>query len=237
MEGIIKEVDPKFYINKEDDIVYMEETTETINEQKKDNLNPDVEVGDVIELIHMDDPWGISPMTKGIVVGFESMGPMGEKILVRWIIKTEEGEEEFRNLPLIKDADYWRIVNPLSQEVNEENQTDLDLERFGNVLVRAYFSYGGGWGQTPKRFVVYITPSGLVKGVSLNQGMTNREIPFKEGDKVELGDLIRFEKNSKFDLQNERKNKRKCIKEQINRYDLTKMTPALWKYLKWLINY
>ena len=232
LEGIIKEVDPKFYINKEDDIVYMEETTETINEQKKDNLNPDVEVGDVIELIHMDDPWGISPMTKGIVVGFESMGPMGEKILVRWIIKTEEGEEEFRNLPLIKDADYWRIVNPLSQEVNEENQTDLDLERFGNVLVRAYFSYGGGWGQTPKRFVVYITPSGLVKGVSLNQGMTNREIPFKEGDKVELGDLIRFEKNSKFDLQMKGRIRESVIKEQINRYDLTKMTPALWKVLK-----
>ena len=39
-----------------------------------------------------------------------------------------------------------------------------------------------------------MTPSGVVKGVSLNQGMTNREVPFKEGEKVNLGDLIRFEK-------------------------------------------
>jgi hypothetical protein len=160
------------------------------------------------------------------------MGPMGEKILVRWIIKTEEGEEEFRNLPLIKDVDYWRIVTPLSEEVNEENQTDLDLERFGNILVRAYFTYGGGWGQTPKKFVVYMTPSGVVKGVSLNQGMTNREVPFKEGEKVNLGDLIRFEKNSKFDLQMKGRIRESVIKEQINRYDLTKMTPALWKILK-----
>jgi len=231
LEGLIKEINPRFYINDIDDLSYAQEI-KSINEQKENNLNPDVEVGDVVELIHMDDPWGISPMTKGIVVGFESMGTMGEKILVRWIIKTEEGKEEFRNLPLIKDADYWRIVNPLSQEVNEENQTDLDLERFGNILVRAYFNYSGGWGQPPKRFVVYITPSGLVKGVSLNQGMTNREIPFKEGDKVDLGDLIRFEKNSKFDLQMKGRIRESVIKEQINRYDLTKMTPALWKVLK-----
>ena len=46
LENIIKEVDPKFYINKKDDIVYMEETTETINEQSETNKhNPDVEVG------------------------------------------------------------------------------------------------------------------------------------------------------------------------------------------------
>ena len=58
LENIIKEVDPKFYINKKDDIVYMEETPETINEQSETNKhNPDVEVGDVVELIYMDDPW------------------------------------------------------------------------------------------------------------------------------------------------------------------------------------
>ena len=232
IEGLIKEINPRFYINNIDDLSYVEEETQPITEQKKDNLNPDVEVGDVVELIHMDDPWGISPMTKGIVVGFQSMGSMGEKILVRWIIKTEEGKEEFRNLPLIKDVDYWRIVNPLSQEVNEENQTNLDLERFGNLLVRAYFNYSGGWGQSPKSFVVYITPSGLVKGVSLNQGMTNREVPFKEGDRVKLVDLIKFEENSKFDLQMKGIIRESIIKEQIERYDLNKMTPALWKILK-----
>ncbi len=77
-----------------------------------------------------------------------------------------------------------------------------------------------------------MTPSGTVKGVSLNQGMTNREVPFKEGDKVNLGDLIRFEKNSKFDLQMRGRIRESVIKEQTNRYDLTKMTPALWKILR-----
>ena len=32
-EAILKEVDPKFYINYHDDVVYMEEVTETLNEQ------------------------------------------------------------------------------------------------------------------------------------------------------------------------------------------------------------
>ena len=232
LEGLIQEINPRFYINDMDDLSYVQER-KSINEQKENNLNPDVEEGDVVELIHMDDPWGISPMTRGVVMGFEDMGPMGEKILVKWIVyNPDENGETFRNLPLIKDVDYWRLVNPLSEEVNEENQTDLDLERFGNILVRAYFTYGGGWGQPPKRFVVYMTPSGIVKGVSLNQGMTNREVPFKEGEKVNLGDLIRFEKNSKFDLQMKGRIRESVIKEQINRYDLTKMTPALWKILK-----
>ena len=235
LENIIQEVDPKFYINKKDDIVYMEESVEAINEHKGgNNLNPDVEEGDVVELIHMDDPWGISPMTRGVVMGFEDMGPMGEKILVKWIIYNPDNDgETFRNLPLIKDVDYWRIANPLTENINEENQTDLDLERFGNILVRAYFNYSGGWGQPPKRFVVYITPSGIVKGVSLNQGMSNREVPFKEGDRVELTDLIKFEENSKFDLQMKGRIREGLIKEQTLDYDeLTKMTKKTWTIIQ-----
>ena len=184
----------------------------------------------------MDDPWGISPMTKGVVMGFESMGSMGEKILVKWIINSEEGKEEFRNLPLIKDVDYWRRVNPLSEHIisnDEEDKTDFDHERFGNLMVRAYFNYAGGWGQSPKRFVVYLTPSGVVKNVSLNIGMSNREVPFKEGDKVSLGDLMRFEKNSKFDLQMKGRIREGLIKEQnLPEEELSEMTPKVWKIVQ-----
>ena len=232
LETLIQEINPKFYINKNEDIVYMVGNTETLNEQKKDNLNPDVEVGDVIELIYMDDPWGVSPMTKGIVVGFQSMGSMGEKILVRWIIKTEEGEEEFRNLPLIKDVDYWRTVNPLIEDIMG-NDDETEFEKFENLMVRAYFNYSGGWGQAPKRFVVYITPSGLVKNVSLNVGMSNRDVPFKEGDKVSLGDLIKFEKGSKFDLQMKGRIREGLLKEQtLPESKLTEMTHNVWKMVQ-----
>jgi len=234
LEGLIKEINPRFYINDMDDLSYVQEI-KSINEQKEDNLNPDVEVGDVVELIYMDDPYGISPMTRGVVMGFESMGPMGEKILVRWIIKTEEGEEEFRNLPLIKDADYWRIVQPLIEHMlpgGDDEKPNIDLERFGNILVRAYFNYRGGWGRTPSRFVVYMTPTGLVKGIDKSSSISASDVPFKVGEKISLSDLIQYERESKFDLQMRGRIRESVIKEQINRYDLTKMTPALWKILK-----
>ena len=138
---------------------------------KKDNLNPHLMIGDEITVVHVDKSYG----TMNTAERFKDYVVTGIKHRQRWIIKTEEGEEEFRNLPLIKDVDYWRVVNPLTEHMlpNDGDKSDLDLERFGNILVRAYFTYGGGWGQTPKRFVVYMTPSGVVKGVSLNQGMTS----------------------------------------------------------------
>ena len=59
LENVIQEINPKFFINTKDDIVYMEESVETINEQSEaKEHNPDVEVGDVIELIYMDGPMG-----------------------------------------------------------------------------------------------------------------------------------------------------------------------------------
>lgn len=80
-----------------------------INESKE--TNQPVVVGDVIQLLHMDDPWHPIPVaTKGVVMGFESMGSMGEKILVRWIIDPEKGE--FKNMPLLPDVDVYRKVKP-----------------------------------------------------------------------------------------------------------------------------
>ena len=238
-EGVIQEINPKFYINDTDDVAYMKKETQPITEQQGDvqEHNPDVEVGDVIELIYMDDPWGVSPMTRGVVMGFEDMGGLGEKILVKWIVKTEEGEEKFRELPLIKHVDYWRVVQPLTEHItptDDEERSEFDYDRFSNLMVKAYFNYGGGWGQPPKRFVVYITPSGIVKGVSLNVGMTNRDVPFKEGDKVSLGDLIKFERNSKFDLQMKGRIREEVINEQvsISQDDQQKMTPTVWKIIQ-----
>ena len=199
LENIIQEVDPKFYINKNDDIVYMEDITETLNEQSEaKEHNPDVEVGDVIELIYMDDPWAdIGPMTRGIVTGFESMGSLGEKVLVKWIMSTEEGNEKFRDLPLIKGVDYWRKVNSLKEHIiptGDEEKPDFDMERFGNLMVRAYFRKEGGWGRPTQNFTLYITPSGVVRGIQLGSSISRSNMPFKQGDKVSLQDLIKFER-------------------------------------------
>ena len=80
-----------------------------LNESKK--TNQPVKVGDVVQLLHMEDPWNPIPIaTKGVVMGFESMGSLGEKILVRWIIDPET--EQFKNMPLLPDVDVYRKVEP-----------------------------------------------------------------------------------------------------------------------------
>ena len=59
------------------------------------------------------------------------MGSLGEKVLVKWIMSTEEGNEKFRDLPLIKGVDYWRKVNPLSEHIiptDDEEKPDFDME-------------------------------------------------------------------------------------------------------------
>ena len=54
-----------------------------LTEEKDKRYNQPLEVGDVIELIYMDDPWNpISPLTRGIVMGFEGVPGGEDKILV-----------------------------------------------------------------------------------------------------------------------------------------------------------
>lgn len=107
--------------------------------EEKPKLNPQLEEGDVIELIYMDDPWSpISPLTRGVVMGFENV-PGGEpKILVSWIIEDDKNNEAlpvFRNLPMIPEVDVWRKINAPTQidEQQEINYRDVsNPKRYGN---------------------------------------------------------------------------------------------------------
>ena len=87
--------------------------TKTLSEhrEKDDRYNQPLEEGDVIQLIYMDDPWSpISPLTRGVVMGFEDV-PGGEpKILVSWIIEDDKNPETFRNMPMIPEVDLWKKI-------------------------------------------------------------------------------------------------------------------------------
>ena len=86
-------------------------------------------MGDVIELMHMDDPYNpIPPMTRGVVVGFEPT-PGEDKILVRWIIDAEN--EEFRNMPMIPEVDIWRKITPELKEQTESSTPDEKIDNLG----------------------------------------------------------------------------------------------------------
>ncbi len=84
---------------------------------ESDELNPKVKVGDIIQLLHMEDSVNPIPIaTKGIVVGFDK-DPWEDRILVTWFIDPDRNET--RNLPLYPSLDAYRLVK--SEEILEES--------------------------------------------------------------------------------------------------------------------
>ena len=102
-----------------------------IKEHKKYN-QPVVE-GDIIELIHMEDPYNPIPvMTRGAVMGFEPVPGPGEKIIVQWFM----GNDVLQRMPILTDVDAYRKV-----EINKEEGTNLYEQQeinYNNVSLKTY---------------------------------------------------------------------------------------------------
>ena len=97
-----------------------------------------------------------------------------------------------------------RLLNILKEHIFPGDTTpssSFDFERWGNLMIRAYFNSEGGWGRPPKSFILYITPSGIIRGIQGNAHISLSDHPFKEGQEVDLSDLIQFEREGKFNLR------------------------------------
>jgi len=79
--------------------------------------------------------------------------------------------------------------------------SDLDFGGLENLLVQALFRHEGGWGVPPKAFLLYITPGGIIRAIKESQFSSPSDHRFKIGQKVNLSDLIAFERSGKFDLR------------------------------------
>ena len=97
--------------------------------------------------------------------------------------------------------EFQQSLKEHTMSMDDDDHIKIDLEKFGNILVKAFFSKEGGWGRQTQRFVLYMTPSGIIKAIKQNSNTSKSSIPFIEGEKVNLGSLIRFEKESGFDLR------------------------------------
>ena len=102
-------------------------------------------------------------------------------------------------------------------------------------LVRAYYDTKGGWGVPPKRFNIIMTPTGKVLDINMSSFTNLRDIPFKIGDTVSFGELIKFENESDYELRIRGRFSESTLNEDISRYDMTKMTPRLWALIKTII--
>ena len=88
-------------------------------------------------------------------------------------------------------------MSPSDTPVN----SDLDFGGLENLMVQALFKHEGGWGSAPRAFLLYITPGGTIRAIKNSVYSTQRDHNFKEGQQINLSDLVEFERNSKFDLQ------------------------------------
>jgi hypothetical protein len=262
LENIIKDIDKDFYIKYNDELAWLDITgdVDDLMEEKKHNkFKENLEVGDLIELLALDDPYTDIPLrTRGIVLEIEKT-PWGRKYNVRWMIGNQPyGWRTFSLLP--ESGDLWRKVGyeTISSEILDRWSAEkiIDAEtgnhdgyqyadnpvneeiigQMGNTsLVRAYYDVKGGWGTPPKRFTILMMPSGKVIDINLSQYTTSRDVPFKLGDILSLNKLIKFENESKFELRVKGRFSESTLNEGVTKFDMEKMTPRLWKLVKSII--
>jgi len=97
-----------------------------------------------------------------------------------------------------------KLLNILKEHMlpsDVPSNSDLDFGGLENLMVQALFRHEGGWGVPPKAFLLYISPSGVIRGIKNSQHSSPSDHQFRVGQKVNLSDLIEFENNSKFDLR------------------------------------
>ena len=111
------------------------------------------------------------------------------------------GDYEQDDFEIGADITFEKSLKEHIMSLGEDEHRKIDLEKFSNLLVKAVFTKEGGWGRTSQTFVLYITPSGTIKAIKYDGGISKSAIPFKENEKINLGSLIRFEKESGFDLR------------------------------------
>lgn len=97
-------------------------------------INPELNKGDKIILLSMDDEYGVSPFTKGVVTSISNT-PFGIQYTVSW----ENGSK----LDLIPDADKWVLESDFSERrkkvtnLKESSNIDWFLE---NEYLREHFN-------------------------------------------------------------------------------------------------
>ena len=263
LENIIKDIDKDFYVKYNDELAWLDvagDVDDLMEEKKHNKFKENLEVGDLIELLALDDPYADIPLrTKGIVLEIEKT-PWGRKYNVRWMIGNEPyGWRTFSLLP--ESGDLWRKVGyeTISSEILDRWSAEkiIDAEtgnhdgyqytepnrvheeiigQMGNTsLVRAYYDAKGGWGRPPKRFNILMMPSGKVIDINLSQFTTSNDVPFKLGDILSLGSLIKFENESDFELRVRGRFSESTLNEGVAKFDMEKMTPRLWKLVKSII--
>ena len=151
----------------------------------------------------------------------------------------EEEVEQF-------DVKRWSRLNNLDKAYILEhgpgpirNSKNIDIPEYvRRLLTKAIFEAKGGWGRAPVKFILYMKHDGEIVDIRGSASFTTIPNEFNIGNKVTLGDLIRFERTTNYSLTmkgnlNEKKEmSKRIIKEEIK--EKIGLTPQRQFYLKQL---
>ena len=75
---------------------------------------------------------------------------------------------------------------------------DEMFDKFKKMFNKILLTYEGGWGSTPKRFLIYISPLGKVARIEMNTGASSRDIPFEEFESYKIGEFQDWGRRERF---------------------------------------
>ena len=80
---------------------------------------------------------------------------------------------------------------------------DEMFDKFKKMFNKILLTYEGGWGSTPKRFLIYISPLGKVARIEMNTGASSRDIPFEEFESYQIGEFQDWAEENDFKIETE----------------------------------
>lgn len=149
------------------------ESQQTVNIMKTNQLsemfqhpdvNPDVEAGDVIELLYMDDIYGLPVGTIGVVIDiYEELGQ--KKINVKWRgVFERDGKLYDNTLALLPDIDVYRFPKP-------EGKHDRGVDDIIDDVIDEHVQHKTS----------YKTPHAIINGEQIHLDVANTEFLKQKG--------------------------------------------------------
>ena len=92
----------------------------------------------------------------------------------------------------------------VSSNTNRDRRfPDEMFDKFKKMFNKILLTHEGGWGSTPKRFLIYISPLGKVARIEMNTGASSRDIPFEEFKSYPIGEFRDWAEENDFKIETE----------------------------------
>ena len=92
----------------------------------------------------------------------------------------------------------------VSSNTNRDRRfPDEMFDKFKKMFNKILLTYEGGWGSSPKRFLIYISPLGKVARIEMNTGASSRDIPFEEFKSYQIGEFQDWAEENDFKIETE----------------------------------